>query len=211
VGEAKVADDESNVLKALKAADMSKVLPPLRAEAYRRLRHAGMAEGRKTEPSTVSVEQLVAFAIERAIDSRTWDPSRVDFIGFLRGVVKSLAWSEVKRVLRAKTYASADLEGYMTVAEMVAKSPEDEAIAEENRQEFFADVAACAAGDDHLELLLLAVLDVDVGIKRAEIAAALGWDEDQVSAARVKLQRRLLKESPARFHAVRERRRKGPA
>ena len=56
----------------------------------------------------------------------------------------------------------------------------------------------CVKGDEKLELLYLAVLDGNV--KREEVAAALGWTVDEVTAARIKLQRRLVAQGfPALF------------
>ncbi len=68
---------------------------------------------------------------------------------------------------------------------------------DEGRCAVRAAFEACVKGDDKLESLYLAIIDGN--LKREEIAAALGWTPDEVSAARNKLQRRLVAQFPALF------------
>ena len=60
------------------------------------------------------------------------------------------------------------------------------------------------AGDSRLEELYLAI-SVEGHTKREDIAEALGWSVDDVTAARVKLQRRLVSQFPELFSKARKR------
>ena len=73
---------------------------------------------------------------------------------------------------------------------------------EEGTRAICATVEACLKGDETLELLYLAILDGNV--KREAIAEALGWSVDEVTAARNKLQRRLVAQFPAKFAAYKK-------
>jgi hypothetical protein len=195
--------DKPDLREALRKADWDKLLPVLRAYAFHRLRRAGWAAGRDIEPSRMSVDQIVHTAIEHALTVREWNPEAVDLTGFLRGIIRSLTSSERKKEVRAKTFPKADLEEYLLVAE----SHESELVDEEGYRELCAEVEACTADDPDLQALYLAVIDGNV--KRETIAEVLGWSVDRVTAARIKLQRRLVKKAPQRFADVRERRRRG--
>jgi hypothetical protein len=117
-------------------------------------------------------------------------------------VIRSLASSEKKKVVRAKTDALPDFDRQAPLAD----SPEDDAVEEENRSAVLASIEACVSDDADLQALYLAVLDG--ATKREEIAAALGWSVDRVTAARIKLQRRLVRQAPEQFGPARERRRR---
>jgi hypothetical protein len=69
--------------------------------------------------------------------------------------------------------------------------------AEQGRAAICAAFEACVDDDAKLEDLYLAILDGHV--KRDDIARTLGWSSEQVSAARVKLKRRLLAKFPQMF------------
>ena len=175
---------------ALREADWEVLLPRLVAYASACLRRAGWASGRDFEPSKMSVEHVVNQAIEHCLDgSRTWDPSNVDFPGFLRGVIRSLVSAERKQYVKRRTFAASD--DRIAEAMDLADSPEDDAVTEEARIGLLADVAACARGDADLEALCAAILDGHV--KREELVEALGWTPERVSVARKKLQRRLVR------------------
>lgn len=149
----------------------------------------------------MSVEQLVQTAVEHCLDgTRAWDPDAVDLGGLLRGVIRSLTSSEKKKDVRARTFASDDMEQYFEVAD----SAETEIVAEEGRKEILAMVEVCVADDPDLRALYDAI--VDGNTKREDLAAALGWKADRVTAARIKLQRRLLRHAPEAFEAARQRR-----
>lgn len=196
-------DQRSDLKSALRDADWEALLPNLLAYAANRLRRVGWLSGRDQEPSKLSVEQLVQTAVEHCLDgSRTWDPKAVDLGGFLRGVIRSLTSSEKKKAVRSKTDAKPELDRYFAPVD----SPEDEAMEEENRQELLVLIEGCTTDDQDLRDLYLAILDGNT--KREDIAAALGWSADRVTAARIKLQRRLLKRAPERFGEARERRRR---
>jgi hypothetical protein len=190
--------------RALRDVDWEALLPKLFAYARRRLRRMGWASGRDTEASKMSVEQLVNTAIERCLDgSRTWDPKAVDLEGFLRGAIRSVASSEKeKSVGRSKHDEAATA---LSRDEALIGSREDAQVEEEDRRALLEAVAACADEPD-LRAYLDAVLDGNV--KREEIAEALGWTGERVSAARIKLQRRLVRSFPETFAAVRDGRRR---
>jgi len=198
-----VDSTEGDLRKALREADWEKMLPNLLAYAARRLRRMGWVNGRDEEPGPMSVEQLVNTAIEHCLDgTRTWDSTSVDLAGFLRGIIRSLASSERKKHVRAKTFAKDDLEPYVAPADSI----EDEAVAEEGRREILGAVEECVNDDADLSALYLAILDGHM--KREDIAEALGWDVDRVTAARIKLQRRLVRTAPEMFAATRDKRRR---
>lgn len=180
--------------EALQNADWEALLPGLLAYAAARLRRVGWASGRDTEPSRLSVEQVVNSAVEACLDgTRVWNSDAVDLPGFLRGVIRSLTSSAKKSAVRSKTHAQADFDGLVPLA----ASPEDDAVEEEGRREILAALETAVADDADLKALYLAVLDG--ATKREDLAAALGWRADRVTAARIKLQRRLIKHAPHLF------------
>ena len=187
--------------EALREADWEALLPGLVAYAARRLRRVGWAMGRDSEPSKMGVEQLVNSAVEACLDgSRTWDPAAVDLPGFLRGVIRSLTSSEKKKSVRARTDAREDFEPVAGAA----PSAEERAVEEEERALLLRTIEAAAEDDPDLRALCGAILDG--AVKRVELAAALGWSVDRVTAARIKLQRRLVRRAPERFAAARTKR-----
>lgn len=178
-------------------------MPGLYGFAANRLRRVGWAAGRDAEASRLSVEQLVNMAVEACLDgSRTWDPNAVDFPGFLRGIIRSLTSSEKKSAVRSKTHAQSDFERIMPLA----SSPEDEALEEEGRQHILGTIEEAVADDADLRALYGAILDG--ATKRDDIAASLGWSESRVSAARIKLQRRLVRIAPEQFSPTLTKRRR---
>lgn len=185
---------DDSLREALRKADWEALLPGLLAYAAARLRRVGWAAGRDTEASRLSVEQVVNSAVEACLDgTRTWDPAAVDLPGFLRGVIRSLTSSAKKSAVRSKTHAQADFDGILPLA----VSPEDDAVEEEGRIAILASLESAVADDADLRALTAAILDG--ATKREDIAAALGWSADRVTAARIKLQRRLIKHAPHLF------------
>jgi hypothetical protein len=163
----------------------------------------GWASGRDSEPSKLSVEQLVQTAVELCLDgTRHWDSTAVDLPGFLRGIIRSLTSSEKKKDVRAKTDAKPELDQYFEATD----SPEIEAVEDEERRELLKTLEACTDDDADLKKLYLVILEGHT--KRDDIAAALGWTADRVTAARIKLQRRLVRRAPEQFGEARERRRR---
>jgi hypothetical protein len=199
-----VTEDQPDVRQALRDADWEKLLPGLLAYASHCLRRAGWAAGHDDEPSKMSVEQVVNTAVEHCLDgTRRWDPSAVDLGGLLRGIIRSITSSERKKYVRAKTLTSSDaVDGCMIVAD----SREDTLLEEEGRRELLASVENALEGDADLQALYLAILDGHT--KRDDIAAALDWDVDRVTAARIKLQRRLVRHAPEKFAGAREKHRR---
>jgi hypothetical protein len=80
-------------------------------------------------------------------------------------------------------------------------SPDD---SDEGRSAVCDAVEACVKDDAALESFYLTVLDGKT--KRDDIAESLGWSPDAVTAARTKLQRRLLKQFPQEFACAKKRR-----
>lgn len=189
--------------QALRDAHWEALLPGLLGYAANRLRRVGWASGRDTEPSRLSVEQLVNSAVEACLDgSRVWNPDAVDLAGFLRGVIRSLTSAAKKSAVRSKTHAQADFEGLVPLG----ASPEDDAVEEEGRVEILASLEVAVAGDPDLKALCGAILDG--ATKREELADALGWRAERVTAARIKLQRRLVQRAPHIFVPALEKRRR---
>lgn len=215
--------DSARLRAALGEADWEKLLPGLIAYAAGRLRRVGWAAGRDVEPSKLSVEQLVNSAVLGCLDgSRRWDPEAVDLAGFLRGVIRSLASSEKKKAVRAKTDARGDLtlgsvggmNGDASGAQLIRiqDSAESELVREEGRRAILRSIEACIDGDDDLRALYRVVIE-EGATKRDEIARLLGWSPSRVTAARIKLQRRLVRHAPDTFSPPRcdgERRAKKP-
>lgn len=193
---------QPDVRQALRDADWEKLLPGLLAYAAACLRRAGWAAGRDEEASKMSVEQVVNHAVELCLDgTRTWDSSAVDLPGLLRGIIRSSVSSERKKYVRAKTITSSEM---VERHSGLADSSEDEIVEEEGREKILALFATCIDGDADLQALHDAILDGHV--KRDDIAAALGWNVDRVTAARIKLQRRLLKKAPDELSGAKQRR-----
>lgn len=197
-------DDVTDHLRqALRDVDWEAILPGLIGYAAHRLRRVGWAAGRDEEPSKLSVEQLVNMAVEACLDgSRNWNPENVDLPGFLRGVIRSLTSSEKKSAVRSKTHAQADFDRIAPLA----SSPEEEALEEEGRRKILGTIEAAVADDAELRALHGAILDG--AIKREEIAASLGWSVERVTAARIKLQRRLVRLDPDQFAPTLQKRRR---
>jgi hypothetical protein len=197
------ASNHRDLRTALREADWEALLPGLTAYAARRLRLVGWPEGRDEEPSAMSVQEVINIAIERCLDgSRSWDEGDPPELGaFLCGVIKSITSTERKKWVRTKT---------APVEDAGHNDPDDAASAtelleeDEGRKILAAEVAACTEGDEELGLLYLAIQEG--ALKRDDIAAALGWTPARVSAARVKLQRCLLRAFPEKYAAYKKRR-----
>lgn len=187
--------------RALTDANWESLLPRLAAYAETRLRRVGWAAGKDHQPGGASVKEVVNTAIERCLDgSRTTYTAGADLETFLRGVVKSVVSDTKKAAVRDKATATED-------AGLNASSDEpraDEILAENCRSDILAAAAGCAEGDPALETLYLTVLEGYV--KRDDLAEVLGWSAAEVTAARNKLQRRLLAEWPALFSKYKQRR-----
>jgi hypothetical protein len=198
-----MSHEKSALREALEQADWEALLPGLLAYAAQRLRRVGWGAGRDIEPSKMSVVELVNTAVESCLSGvRVWNREAVDLPGFLRGVIRSLTSSEKKKAVRSKTDVRPDFDRLMPLEE----SPEDEVIEEENRAALLASIAECTKDDPDLVALYRVILEGS--IKREEIAGALGWSVDRVTAARIKLQRRLVRHEPERFQSVREKQRR---
>jgi len=165
------------------------------AHAEWRLLRVGWADGEDREPSGMTVEQVINTAIERCLAGRrTWSDTCPDLEAFLNGVVDNLVWTEKKRTIRAKTDPTPNA-GVDTAEDN--PSAEDSIVAEQGRRAICAAFEACVDDDAKLQDLYLAILDGNV--KREDIAKALGWSPEEVSAARIKLRRRLLSKFPEKF------------
>ena len=180
---------------ALREADWDNLLPRLVAHAEWRLRCVGWPTGEDKEPSAMTVQQVVNTAIERCLEGRrTWSDSCPSLETFLKGVIDNLVWTEKKRAIRSKADPATD-SGVETADGN--PSAEDSLIGEQGRAAIYAAFEACVEDDAKLQDLYLAILDGNV--KRDDIATALGWTAEDVSAARIKLKRRLLSKYPETF------------
>lgn len=195
------------LLKALREADWEKLLPRLAAYAEQCLRRAGWASGRDSEPDRISVMDVVNTAIERSCDGRRkWNETNPpELVAFLCGVIRSLVSDERKMFKRERTLADVEAIDAAVDSAALPGSADDDEAENDGRSAICFAVESCTKGDEMLELFHLAVLDGKT--KREDIAAALGWSVDQVSAARTKLQRRLIKRFPEEFAAAKKKRR----
>jgi hypothetical protein len=187
--------------RAIRDATWESLLPRLAAYAETRLRRVGWAAGKDQQPSGASVKEVVNIAIERCLDGqRKTFTAADDLETFLRGVIRSVVSDTKKGAVRGKATPTEDAGLNTSSDEPLA----DEILAENGRSDILAAAAACAEGDPALETLYLTVLEGYV--KRDDLAEVLGWSAAEVTAARNKLQRRLLAEWPALFSKYKQRR-----
>jgi hypothetical protein len=181
---------------ALREADWEALLPRLVDYTERRLRRLRWVVGRDEEPTAVSVQEMINDAIDRCLTgSRTWNADDPPELGaFLCGVIKSISSTAKKAAVRSKVDPIEDVGAAIADPTPSIQNVLEE---EEGTRAICATFEACMKGDEKLELLYLAVLDRNV--KREDIAEALGWAVDEVTAARNKLQRRLISQFPAQF------------
>jgi DNA-directed RNA polymerase specialized sigma24 family protein len=178
VENARAKNPSTLLAAAIRAADWSRLLPNLRRYAAWRARRANL-----------TADQLVNEAVEACLSgSWNWDPEKVDLGGLLRGVIRSMiSTAHKKRARRAHVVEDVDRlpdEGRTSEARLIDAEEANGAL-----DSIEATVEACVAGDPDLAAFVAAVLDGNV--KRDAIGEALGWPVDRVSAARIKLQRRL--------------------
>lgn len=193
-------DEEHDLVEAISTADLEAMLPRLAAYADKRLGRVGWFSTPTRQTHKMNPKELVDLAIERCLlRKRRWKKKShyADLEAFLRGVIRSLLSSAVKA--DAREGADLDDDGdvdqidHATVAGVTNDATEVAAVIEH-----------CAAEDEDLAAFYVTVLDGHT--KREDIAAALGWDVARVSAARVKLQRKLEKQRPDLFEGLKKRR-----
>jgi hypothetical protein len=180
---------------ALRDVDWDALLPRLVAHAEWRLRRVGWSAGEDREPSAMTVQQVINTAVERCLEGRRrWSESCPDLEIFLKGVIDNIVWTAKRSALRDKAESAPDA-GIETADD--SPSAENALAAEQGRAALCAAFETCVDGDPKLQDLYLAILDGNV--KRDDIAQTLGWSAEEVSAARVKLKRRLLSKFPEMF------------
>ena len=187
---------------ALAEADWEKLLPRLAAYAERKLFWRGWGI-RMSRPSG---KDIVDLAIERCLSGeRKWalDSRCDDLEVFLKGVIKSLAHSAKKSAARQKIELSVDNRRPPAAVASAAVDPIVDETDDGGENEVLGAVAACADGDADLEAYYVAVVDED---EREDVATRLGWNPARVSAARTKLQRRLISQFPELFGGLKKKR-----
>ena len=122
---------------------------------------------------------------------------------FLKGVIKSLAHSAKKSAARQKVELSVDNRRPPAAVATAAVDPNVDESDDDGESEVLAAVAACADGDADLEAYYVAVADEDT---RDDVASRLGWNAARISAARTKLQRRLISQFPELFGGLKKKR-----
>jgi hypothetical protein len=188
---------EHDLAEAIATANLEEILPRLAAYAEKRLNRVGWFTTTKLQTHKMNPKELVDLAIERCLSGkRHWNKQSgyPDLESFLRSVIKSLVSAAVKSDER--NHVDLDDEGNVDVAA-------DGGVAN-TRTEVVAAIENCASDDEELSAFYVTVLDGHT--KREDIASALGWDVNRVSAARVKLQRRLEKQYPDMFEDMKKRR-----
>ncbi len=198
-----MSDDEYDLVEAIDSEVSADLLSRLANYAEKRLGRVGWFTTAKRETHKMSPKELVDVAIGQCLEGeRHWyrssHYSSLEY--FLRGVIRSLLSSAVKADGRDKT----DLDEQGVVDPPAETPAPDSRILDEARTAIVAAVECCANDDAELSDFYLAVLDGHT--KRDDIATALGWDVDRVTAARVKLQRRLEKRHPDLFGDRKKRR-----
>jgi DNA-directed RNA polymerase specialized sigma24 family protein len=172
--------------EALRTPEFRAMLPRLVAFAAGCLRRAGWGEGRDRAPAALAVEDVVQEMAERCISgAREW-PEGVPLEGFLYGVIRSVVshGAEVARALW--NVQGVSLEACVDVA-----APDSGRDATEDRWRLVAAMKReLQGGDPDVERLFAAY--ADGWETRGDIAEALGWDPEYVSAVRVKMIRRLV-------------------
>jgi hypothetical protein len=194
-------EDEHDLIEAIATADLESMLPRLATYAEKRLNRVGWFSSAKLQNHKMNAQELVDLAIERCVaGKRHWKKQSgyTDLESFLRGVIKSLVSSAVKADKRDQ----ADLDDDGDVDHVDAAT---DVGLESIRTELVAAIESCASDDEDLVAFYFAVVDGQ-HTKREDIAAALGWDVSRVSAARIKLQRRLEKQYPDMFGDMKKRR-----
>lgn len=194
-----MSDDEHDLIEAISTADLEKMLPRLATYAEKRLGRVGWFSTAKLQTHKMNPKDLVDLAIERCLaGKRHWKKQSgySDLEWFLRGVIKSLLSAAVKADKRDQ--ADLDDEGNVDRVDVATDSARMECI------EVVEVIESCASDDEDLSAFYLTVLDGHT--KREDIAAALGWDVARVTAARVKLQRRLESRYPDKFGEMKKRR-----
>lgn len=181
--------EEHDLRAALRDADWAALAERLANYAERRLRWAGWITDRKTAAHAMTPYELVNHAVDRCLEGkRHWykDACYPDLESFLRWQIRSLLSTEVKADARDRADFADD-----GIVEGKSDEPSPEAaVADSERTAVIAAVEACVDGDDDLEAFYWTVLDGHV--RREDIAEKLGWTVERASAARVKLQRRLV-------------------
>lgn len=194
-------DDEHDLIEAISMADLEAMLPRLATYAEKRLNRIGWFTTPKLQTHKMNPKELVDLAIERCLaGKRHWKKQSgyADLESFLRGVIKSLVSSAVNADKRDQ--ADLDEEGDVDRVDVAT-----DAGLESVRTDVVVAIERCASDDEDLSAFYFAVVDGH-HTKREDIAAALGWDVARVSAARVKLQRRLEKQYPEMFGDMKKRR-----
>ena len=194
--------EPTSFAEAFTSANWEDLLPRLAEYAEICLRRVGWGDGRDTAPSAASIQDVVNRAIEHCLGGeRSWKPAATtDLCGFLCGVISSLVSSERKSARRDKATASPDA-GHDHPDHVVAA---DQQLAERDRSVLLEAVAKCVEDDEQLSALYVAILDG--AVKRDELAEALGWSAEAVTASRAKLQRRLVSRFPEQFAQYQQKR-----
>jgi hypothetical protein len=186
---------------ALAEADWEKILPGLTAYAERKLCWRGWG----IRVSRPSGNDIVNQAIERCLSGdRQWsfDSQCDDLEVFLKGVMKSLVHSAKKSAARQKLNLFVDNPRPPAVVVTSAVDPVVDD-ADDGDSEIMDAVATCADGDPDLEAYYVAVTEEET---RGDVASHLSWPSTRISAARTKLQRRLIVQFPALFCGLKKRR-----
>jgi DNA-directed RNA polymerase specialized sigma24 family protein len=172
----------SALRQMLAEADWEALVPLLVADAASRIRRSKWLRGRDELPAAAEAEELVQDIIAIALSNRRVLPDDMDLLTFLRG----LLWSELWNRRRAAKRRARVIGGEIPDAVEDEKERADEAL---GRRALLARVEKLIEDDE--ELLAFYGAMAQEHTKRNEIAEALGWTSDRVSAVRKKLNRRL--------------------
>lgn len=132
-------------------------------------------------------EDLVQEAMLRFLDgSREWNP-KIALEVFLMGIIRSLASTRAKSQVRIPVQLVDDHDSPLFGSTPPEQGIDEILIREESERRFFEIASEAVVGDPELTDYFR---HADAG-SRADVSKALGWDPSRVTAARIKLQRRM--------------------
>lgn len=170
-------NDQNDVLeKAIRAADVTALLPTLLSAATAILRRRGWAGGSDYQPSAMEAQELVSETLIRIFEGE----QSPEFDGDVRKTIV-LAMTSVTTAT-AKKLRRAELAENVEILEPPPVESGDSEVLDAVR------ALVKGTGDAELEEYLILGIE-ECGPKREDIAAGLGWSPDKVSVVSKRLKR----------------------
>lgn len=148
----------------------------------------------------ISESDLIGTAYSAILGDRNWNKSKVDFVGYVVGVMRSLASDATKKATHTRpqlTYGHEEFDEIDTESATdseTAQSPEDILIAMEDAisKDQRIDKLRIQLSQDHEALMIFDLL-LEHGLAKCEIRDKLGINDKQFWAADRRLQRAVAK------------------